>query len=372
MPLKREKDMNKNYYCVIMAGGIGSRFWPVSRNDMPKQFLDILGVGRSFIQQTYDRFVQVIDPDNILVVTSHIYKDLVKEHLPQIPDDNILLEPYRRNTAPCIAYAASKIYHKNKDATMVIAPSDHFITNEPLFLETIVSALDYASANDDLLTLGIEPTRPESAYGYIQKEMKEFKNINGHVAYKVKTFTEKPNIELAKVLVDSGEFLWNSGIFIWNAKSIKREMELCLPEVANLFSMGDKYYYTDKEQAYIDTIYNECPSISIDYGVMERTSKAQVFKASFGWSDLGTWESLYMHAQKDEHGNYIKCDELMMDKINNSIIVNTESEKLLAIKGLDDFMIVNTPDVLMICPRDPVRFKNMMTDLTVYDKTKYL
>lgn len=363
--------INKNYYCVIMAGGIGSRFWPISRNAMPKQFLDILGTGRSFIQQTYDRMSQIIAPENILVVTSHQYGELVKEHLPQIPQENILLEPYRRNTAPCIAYAASKIYHKHPDATMVITPSDHFITNEKLYIDTISSALNYASSHDDLFTIGIEPTRPETAYGYIQKEGAGSMDIDGHTAYNVKTFTEKPSAEMAKVLVDSGEFLWNSGIFIWNIKSIKREMELCLPEVANLFSQGDKYYYTDKEQSYIDTIYNECPSISIDYGVMERTSKAWVFKGSFGWSDLGTWESLYMHVEKDEHQNYIKCDEIMMDKMNNCIIMNTEENKLMAVKGLDNFMVVNTPDVLMICPRDPVRFKNMMTDLTVHDKQKY-
>lgn len=354
-----------------MAGGIGSRFWPISRNAMPKQFLDILGTGRSFIQQTYDRMSQIIAPENILVVTSHQYGELVKEHLPQIPQENILLEPYRRNTAPCIAYAASKIYHKHPDATMVITPSDHFITNEKLYIDTISSALNYASSHDDLFTIGIEPTRAETAYGYIQKETAGSLNIDGHTAYNVKTFTEKPSAEMAKVLVDSGEFLWNSGIFIWNLRSIKREMELCLPEVANLFSQGEKYYYTDKEQSYIDTIYNECPSISIDYGVMERTAKAWVFKGSFGWSDLGTWESLYMHVDKDANRNYIKCDDIMMDKMNNCIIINTEENKLMAVKGLDNFMVVNTPDVLMICPRDPIRFKNMMTDLTVHDKQKY-
>lgn len=354
-----------------MAGGIGSRFWPISRNSLPKQFLDILGTGKSFIQQTYDRMSQIIAPENILVVTSHQYGELVKEHIPTIPSENILLEPYRRNTAPCIAYASSKIYHKDKDATIVVTPSDHYITNEKLFLETISAALDHASLHEDLFTLGIEPSRPETAYGYIQKDINGHQNISGHVAYKVKTFTEKPSAEMAKVLVDSGEFLWNSGIFIWNVKSIKREMEKCLPEVANLFSQGDKYYYTDKEQAYIDTIYNECPSISVDYGVMERTSKAWVFKATFGWSDLGTWESLYMHAEKDPNGNYIKCDEIMMDKMSGSIIMSTEKDKLFAIKGLDNFMIINTPDVLMICPRDPIRFKNMITDLTVNDKTKF-
>lgn len=361
----------ENLYCVIMAGGIGSRFWPVSRNTLPKQFLDILGTGRSFIQQTYDRMVQFIPAENIFVVTSAQYGELVSEHLPQIPSDNILLEPYRKNTAPCIAYAAYKIYTKNPNASMVITPSDHFITNEALFVDTISSALNYATSHDELITIGIEPTRAESAYGYIQKEVLESKNISGHIAYKVKTFTEKPTIEMAKVLLDSGEFLWNSGIFIWNAKTIIREFEVCMPEMASLFAKGYEYFFTEGEQSFINTIYNDCPSISIDYGVMEKTSRAWVFKSSFGWSDLGTWESLYMHAQKDENENFIQCDELMMDKMKGCIIMNTEKEKLMAIKGLENFMIVNTPDVLMICPRDPVRFKNMITDLTIHDKTKY-
>lgn len=354
-----------------MAGGIGSRFWPVSRNTTPKQFLDILGTGRSFIQQTFDRMVQLVKAENIFVVTSSQYKELVEEHLPQIPSDNILLEPFRRNTAPCIAYAAYKIHKKDSNATMVITPSDHYITNETLFLETISSAMEHASSNDYLYTIGIEPTRAESAYGYIQKEVSESKTISGHIAYKVKTFTEKPSSELAQVLVNSGEFLWNSGIFVWNSRSIIKEFEVCLPAMANLFAEGDKYYYTEGEQSYINTIYNDCQSISIDYGVMEKTTKAWVFKGSFGWSDLGTWEALYHHATKDENGNFIKCEELMMDKMKGCIIMNTQEGKLMAIKGLEDFMIVNTDDVLMICPRDPVRFKNMMTDLTIHEKLKY-
>lgn len=363
--------MNNNYYCVIMAGGTGSRFWPVSRNSKPKQFLDILNVGRTFLQQTYDRFIQIIPKENILVVTATAYKDIVCKQLPDIPEENILLEPYRRNTAPCVAYATYKLYKKNPNATIVVAPSDHLITNEALFLNTISNVLDYASKNNELFTLGVEPTRAETSYGYIQMAIKDFKNVEGHVAYSVKTFTEKPNEELAKVFVESGEFLWNSGIFIWNINSIKNELEKWLVDIARLFKEGEEFYFTPAEEAYIDKVYADCPSMSIDYGIMEKTSKASVFKASFGWSDLGTWDSLYMNSDKDKNNNYVRAKEVMMDKVKGSIIASTEDNKLMAIKGLENFIVINTPDVLMICPRDEVRFKNMITDLAVNDKTKF-
>lgn len=363
--------MNKDFYCVIMAGGAGSRFWPVSRNSKPKQFLDILGVGKTFLQLTYERFARFIPKENILVVTSTSFRDIVREQVPQILPENILLEPYRRNTAPCIAYATYKLFQKAPDATIVVAPSDHFISNESLFQDTIVQALTYASTSGDLFTLGVEPSRPETSYGYIQMTLKDFKNIDGNVAYSVKTFTEKPNQELAKVFVDSGEFLWNSGIFIWNIRTIKAELEKWLPDVAIPFAQGAQCYYTPCEQQYVERVYNDCTSVSIDYGVMEKTSKSWVFKVSFGWSDLGTWDSLYLHSKKDTAQNYVRAGELMMDKVNGSIIVATDKNKLMAIKGLDNFMVVDTDDVLMICPRDDVRFKNMITDLAVNDKTRF-
>ncbi len=354
-----------------MAGGIGSRFWPLSRNLRPKQFLDILGVGRTFLQQTFDRFSSIIPKENILVVTAIDYKELVKEQLPDILEENILLEPFKRNTAPCIAYASTKIYKRNPKAIAVVTPSDHFISNESAFLNTILRLLDCSSVTDDLFTLGIEPTRPETAYGYIQMNNNERVNIEGNLAYGVKTFTEKPNLELAKVFIDSGEFLWNSGIFVWNIKAILEEMSHLIPEIYNLFDGSGNYYYTQNEQSFINQVYENCPALSIDYGVMEKTAKAKVCKASFGWSDLGTWESLYMHCKKDENNNLIGAEEYMIDKIYNSIVVSTEKDKLIAIKGLDNYMIVNTEDVLMICPRDEVRFKNMLTDLTVKGKQKF-
>lgn len=362
---------NKNFYCVIMAGGVGSRFWPVSRNAMPKQFLDITGVGKSFLQQTFDRFSKLIPVSNILIVTSSSYKEIIMRQLPKMLPQNILLEPFRRNTAPCIAYAVMKIMKINPEATMVVAPSDHYIANEDLFLDTINSAMKYSSDKDELFTIGIKPTRPETGYGYIQSDIKQSRLVDGDTVYKVKTFTEKPNQELAKVFVDSGEFLWNSGIFIWNVKAISEALEEYLPEIYKAFTDVSEYLNTNKEQSFIDKVYEECTGISIDYGVMEKTTKALVFQASFGWSDLGTWESLFIHSDKDSSDNMIKADECMIEGTKESIIVSNEKGKLIVIKGLDNYMIINTDDVLMICPRDEKQFKEVITDLPLNNKSKY-
>lgn len=361
----------ENNYCIIMAGGIGSRFWPISRNSRPKQFLDILGTGSSFLQETFRRFQRIIPTDNILIVTSEQYGELVKEQLPQMKDENILLEPHRRNTAPCIAYATYKLLKKNPDATVVVAPSDHLIINEEVFLKTIESALEHAAVHDELFTLGIKPTRPETGYGYIQINRNERMTVNGNEAYGVKTFTEKPNAELAKVLVESGEFLWNSGIFVWNLKAISGELEKYLPEIANSFKDGIPFYYTEKEQDYIKGIYEGCNGISIDYGVMEKTEKSWVFEASFGWSDLGTWHSLYCQSDKDENNNMIKATATMLDRVDDSLIVTENKEKLIVVKGLSNYMVVDTEDVLMICPRNDADFKNVITDLAVNELNKY-
>lgn len=360
-----------NNYCIIMAGGIGSRFWPVSRTDQPKQFLDILGVGRSFLQQTYDRFVNIIPPENIIVVTSKAYGALVQEQLPDIPVENILLEPFRRNTAPCIAYATYKLLKKNPNANFVVTPSDHFISNDTMFLNMISTGLKHVSQSNDLITIGIKPTRPETGYGYIQLSNEKKRDLEDRTLFGVKTFTEKPNSDLAKVFFSSGEFFWNSGIFIWSLQTIKRELELWLPEIAMLFANGDQYYYTDKEEEYIHSIYEDLVNISIDYGVMERTDNAWVYESTFGWSDMGTWESLYMNSEKDKNNNFIHADEVMIDKVQDSIIFTTNKEKLMVVKGIEDFMIIDTEDVLMICPKDERRFKNVLTDLVVNDKGKY-
>ena len=365
------KEMNNNKYCIIMAGGIGSRFWPMSRNSMPKQFLDILGTGNSFLQDTYNRFIKIIPKENIIVVTSAQYGDLVKQQLPEIPVENILLEPHRRNTAPCIAYATYKIYKKNPKATVVVAPSDHLILNEDVFISTVDNILDFAAENNDLFTIGIKPVRLETNYGYIQTNTQKERNINGFVSYNVKTCTEKPEKGLAKGLVESGEFLWNSGIFEWSLEAIKGELEKFLPDIANAFKDGEEFYYTDKEEAFIKGVYETCNGISIDYGVMEKTNKSWVFESAFGWSDLGTWESLYANNPKDENNNMIQVEEGMIENVKDSIIVSKEKDKLLVVKDLDNYMVVNTDDVLMICPKDPVVFKNIITDLAVNDFTKF-
>lgn len=364
-------NMNKNHYCIIMAGGIGSRFWPVSRNARPKQFLDILGMGKSFLQQTFDRFAGIIPVENILVVTALQYKDLVMEQIPDILPEHVLLEPCRRNTAPCVSYAIYKLLQKNPKASVIVAPSDHLILNEDVFLSTINDALNYADKHNILMTLGVKPTRAETAYGYIQVNKNVPVDMDGNVAYGVKTFTEKPSLELAKVFVDSGEFLWNSGIFIWNLQTIKSELEILQPDIANLFMALDKYYYTKKEQGLINKAYEECKSISVDYGIMEKTDKAIVYPVSFGWSDLGTWESLYNQVDKDDKNNHIQADENLLMNVSNSIVVSEEKAKLIVINGLDNYMVINTDDVLMICPREENIFKNILTDLPLTDFNKY-
>ncbi len=361
----------ENNYCIIMAGGVGSRFWPVSRNSKPKQFLDFFGTGLSFLQQTYNRFAKIIPSENILVVTSGQYEELVREQLPQMLPENILLEPHRRNTAPCIAYATYKLQKKDPDATVVVAPSDHLIINEELFLSTIEAALEHASGHNELLTLGIKPTRPETGYGYIQVNTANTKEIGGTKVYSVKTFTEKPDRELAKVFMSSGEFLWNSGIFVWNVKTIAQELEKYLPDIANQFKDIVPFYYTELEEEYIKGIYEGCNGISIDYGVMEKTSCSWVFETSFGWSDVGTWEALYHLGQKDDNANLLSVGDSMIDKVEGSIIVSSEEDKLVVVKGLKDYMVINTDDVLLVCPRDSVRFKNVITDLTVNEFDKY-
>lgn len=340
--------MNKNNFCVIMAGGVGSRFWPLSRLEKPKQFLDILGIGKTLLQQTYDRFKKICPQENILIVTSKIYKDLIKVQLPDIQEQNILLEPVRRNTAPCIAYANHKIKLKNPDANIVVSPSDHLIMDEQKFLDAISNGLDFTSKNDVLLTLGIKPNRPETGYGYIQvcSEAKEEFLINTDFK-KVKTFTEKPEYEMAKIFFESGEFFWNSGIFVWSLKSINEAFEKSLNDVNNLFIDSKEFFNTESEEQYIDRVYSECQSISIDYGVMERAENVFVLPSEFGWSDLGTWGSLYESIDKDENNNAISGDSVMVYNTKNSII-NVPNGKLVVVQGFEDVIIAESKDILLI------------------------
>lgn len=339
-----------NNYCVIMAGGIGSRFWPLSRKSMPKQFLDILGLGRTFIQQTYDRFSEIIPPENFYVVTSVDYKALVLEQLPELDENQVLLEPLRRNTAPCIAYAAYKIKTVNPDANLIIAPSDHLILKEDEFIQQIQNGLDFVSANKALLTLGIQPSRPETGYGYIQVNNKaEYKQLDN--LYKVKTFTEKPDLKMAEIFLQSGEFYWNSGIFLWSLSSILEAFDKLLNEVSVLFAKGEKLYNTPNESAFINKIYSECMGISIDYGVMEKADNVYVLTADFGWSDLGTWGSLYENKKKDDKGNVIFNENILPYDTQNCII-NLPVGKTAVLQGLDGYIVVESNNTLLICKKD--------------------
>lgn len=345
--------MKENNYCVIMAGGVGSRFWPFSRNEKPKQFLDFFGTGRSLLQMTIDRFRPIVPIENILIVTNILYRDQVLEQIPDLQSNQVLCEPARRNTAPCIAYAVARIKAMrrgmaDKNANIVVAASDHLILQEDKFRETIINCFDFIEKNDALLTLGMKPTRPETGYGYIQKgdEVKGNEDI-----CKVKAFTEKPNLEMAKVFLDSGDFLWNSGIFIWSLESIEAALQKHMPELAQKFAQGGDKMGTVGEDAFIQDMFPTCPSISIDYGMMEKAQNVYVMPSDFGWSDLGTWGSLYDLSTKDEAENVtLHCDATYYDSHGN--IVTLPKGRLAVIQGLEDSIVAESNGVLLICKRN--------------------
>ncbi|NDV60044.1 mannose-1-phosphate guanylyltransferase [Bacteroides sp. 519] len=338
--------MNKDNYCVIMGGGIGSRFWPFSRKSLPKQFLDFFGTGRSLLQQTFDRFNKIIPTENILVVTNEMYADLVKYQLPELEPEQILLEPTRRNTAPCIAWASYHIRALNPNANIVVAPSDHLILKEDEFLNAISNGLEFVAQYDRLLTLGIKPNRPETGYGYIQIAEQTGENF-----YKVKTFTEKPELELAKVFMESGEFYWNSGLFIWNVQSIIRAGEKLLPELSEKLNAGSDIYGTPAEKEFINERFPACPNVSIDIGVMEKADNVYVSLGDFGWSDLGTWGSLYDLSPKDENNNVVLKGESIIYNSKNNIVALPKG-KLAVIEGLDGYLVAESENVLLICKKD--------------------
>lgn len=337
--------MNSNNYVVIMAGGIGSRFWPFSRLNHPKQFHDVLGTGKTLLQQTAERFANICPPENILVVTNKIYDSLVKEQLPFLTDHQILKEPIGRNTAPCTAYAAFKICAKNPNANIVIAPADHIVLKESEFEKDISNALSEASKSDILVTLGIKPSRADTGYGYIQYLEKDNTNLN-----KVKTFTEKPELEMAKQFLDSGDFVWNSGIFIANAQSIVKAFKKHLPEMAEVFFSGNKKYHTEQEEEFLVKAYSQCKNISMDYGIMEKADNVYVMLSDFGWSDLGTWKSLYENLEKDANGNATEGNIMMYDTKN--CIIKTPKDKLVVVEGLEDYIVAEYDNVIMICRLD--------------------
>ena len=354
-----------------MAGGAGTRFWPVSRAARPKQFIDILGTGKTLIQQTYERFMGICPPENVFVVTHELYKQQVLEQLPELTEDQVLLEPSRRNTAPCVAYAAYKIFSRNPEANLVVAPSDHIILKEEIFREKINTALKAARENDWLVTLGIKPSRPDTGYGYIQ-----FNHDTGDDRYnglrKVKTFTEKPNHELAVTFVESGEFLWNSGIFIWSMKSILDAFQSHLPDVGALFEAGIGKYYTPEEETFIRNTYSVCKSISIDYGIMEKAGNVFVIESDFGWSDLGTWGSLHEIRSRDEKNNAISGRNVLTYGTENCIIVMPDN-KLAVLQGLDNYIIVEDGNILLVCRKeDEQQLRQIVNDVKIEKGENYI
>lgn len=354
-----------------MAGGVGTRFWPMSRTSHPKQFIDILGTGSSLIQQTFNRFNGICPPENIFVVTHELYKDLVLEQLPGLKEDHVLLEPARRNTAPCIAYAAYKILSKNPEANLVVAPSDHLILKEDVFRDKINTALMAARENPWLITLGIRPSRPDTGYGYIQfnRDQAGSKYVDLH---KVKTFTEKPGYELAVTFLKSGEFLWNSGIFIWSLKSILNAFHEFLPEVDELFKKGLEKYYTTGEPAFIKDTYTVCKSISIDYGVMEKANNVYVIESDFGWSDLGTWGSLHEIREKDENRNAISGKNVLLYESKNCVI-HMPPDKLVVLQGLDDYIVVEDDNILLVCrKKDEQQLRHIVDDVKLKKGEKFV
>jgi mannose-1-phosphate guanylyltransferase len=355
-----------------MAGGVGTRFWPMSRTEHPKQFIDILGTGTTLIQQTYSRFLDICPRENIYIVTNAIYREMIKEQIPDMRDDQILCEPARRNTAPCVAYAAYKISAINPDANLVVAPSDHIILKEEVFKDNIRTVLAAAEKNPWLLTLGIQPSRPDTGYGYIQYNKEELPDRKEDGIRKVKTFTEKPSLELAETFLESGDFLWNSGIFIWTLKSILDAFETHLPEVSSIFSEGAGKYFTDQEESFIKGAYAVCKSISIDYGIMEKVENVYVLPSDFGWSDLGTWGSLHDIRSKDEKGNAIFGKNVMTYQTGNSII-HVPKNKLVVIQGLDDYIVVEEDDILLICrKKDEQQIKNIVNDVKIEKGEQYV
>lgn len=338
---------NKHHYVAIMAGGIGSRFWPMSRTAYPKQFLDVLNTGKTLVQWTFERYAKFIPIENIYIVTSEEYVDIVKEQLPLLPVENILAEPSRKNTAPCIAYISFKLAQKDPEATFIVAPSDHLILEEENFQAIVESALDFVSNIKALVTLGIKPSHPNTGYGYIQFEGLEV----AKGVYKVKTFTEKPSLEIAKTFIESGDFLWNAGIFAWKASTILAAFEKLQPEMYELFENEKEHFNTDKERQSILKIYPQCTNISIDIAIMEKADNVYVLPSSFGWSDLGTWNSAYDNMEKDYFSNAVASDNVVVIDATKCMI-NAPKDKLVVVQGLDDFIVVDTKDVLLICSKD--------------------
>ena len=337
----------ENNHLVIMAGGVGSRFWPMSTHDYPKQFIDVLGCGRTMIQLTVDRFKGLVLPENIWVVTAKGYADVVKEQLPEVQDDHILLEPCRKNTAPCIAYVSWKIKVRYPHANMVVTPSDHVVMDVQEFQRVVKASLDFTWNSDAILTLGMKAIRPETGYGYIEADLR-YPSPNNKEVYRVDAFKEKPTLQTAERYVKKNNFFWNAGIFIWNVSTVVNAFRVYEPGISELFENLQPYYYTEREQEKVDACFEECESISIDYAIMERADEIFVFPAHFGWSDLGTWGSLHDNMKKDGMNNVHIGENIFMHESYNCVVHTTE-EKKVVIQGLDGYIVAEKNDCLLIC-----------------------
>lgn len=359
--------MQENRFCVIMCGGVGSRFWPYSRTAMPKQFIDFMGTGRSLLQLTVDRLEDIVPSENIILLTNEQYSSIIQEQLPQVKPEQILLEPARRNTAPCNAWAAWHIKALNPNAHIMVAPSDHLILKHECFKNSVVKAFEFIEANDAIVTFGVKPNRPETGYGYIQ----EGEPIDGQIS-KVKTFTEKPSKELANVFLESGEFFWNSGMFFWGVDTIINAMRTHAPQIAEVFDRGTGTYGTPQEQDFINANYPSCPNISVDYAVMEKHPHVCVEKVDFGWSDLGTWGSIYDNSPKNRDGNVTPSTRVMAFESNNNVVA-AQGDKLVVVSGLNGYIVADTPDVLLIVPKnEEQKIKNYVNEVEHLFGDKYL
>jgi len=359
---------NKHHYVAIMAGGIGSRFWPMSRTAYPKQFLDVLNTGKTLIQWTYERYTQFIPAENIYIVTSEEYVSIVEKQLPNLPKENILAEPSKKNTAPCIAYISFKLAQKDPQATFIVAPSDHLILEQENFQKIVEQSLDFVTHIKALATLGIKPTNPNTGYGYIQYEGLEVSKG----VYKVKTFTEKPTVEIAESFIASGDFLWNAGIFAWKASTIIAAFEKYQPEMFELFDGEKANFNTASEKQSIQKIYPQCVNISIDIAIMEKADNVYVIPASFGWSDLGTWNSAYDAMEKDYFANAVASDNVIVIDATKCMI-NAPKDKLVVVQGLDDFIVVDTKDVLLICSKEKEQsIKEYVAEVKRHKGDKYI
>ena len=367
--------MNEDYYAVIMAGGIGSRFWPVSTQELPKQFHDMLGTGQTLLQKTFSRLNKIIPSENIYILTNEMYLEITLKQLPEISEKQVVLEPAMRNTAPCILLSALKIKKKNPDASMLVAPSDHWIEDENAFAKDIQACFDAAQRDEVLLTLGVEPTFPNTGYGYIQIEneieIDNITNANSDI-FTVKQFREKPDYETAKQFLADGNFLWNAGIFIWSVKNIVASFEKFLPEMHSVFSKGIGILNTSEEKKFIDENYSEAENISIDYGILEKASNVFVKKATFDWNDLGTWGALHEKKGKDEHGNSVVNAEVFLKDSKNNMIY-TASKKLVVLDGITDYIVVDKDEVLLVFPKKKEQeIKELIKEVEAKFGKKYL